>query len=503
MSGADDLARLTVTIDKANELFLSEEPKMVDVGGGVMRPTNAKVLADLATQMNGAQIYTSVPLGLSSTAAGSYFSVPSPESAEYLVLYQNSSGVAQEIDRYPNSRAIAELGVEDMDSDLTGLLYAVVGKNGERTSIEIGLDGKPTDRSAAAMGEKLTKDNAPALVAGAAEEAVKAVGFEEVDEALNDISFAVVDKQGSLTFLSAKLNGDPTADSAARILRALPFRSGPDIFCCGDSMTFGNQDGTGVTYPGELQVLLDSYGHRGTVSNFGVGGETSVTITARCGANPFIVMPAGGLIPGSNTAVELTLHPINGEPVAPLKQGPTSYIVTLAGVRGIFSRTVSGGVFTYFFTRLSPGQSIPVERPEPMYLEVAQAYRGDIAVIWMGQNGPSTDRAISDAEAIISHLTALEKRFVVISMPGGTSAQDADDAKWFAKFGRRFIPIRQYMVKYGLADAGITPTAQDIADMANGTVPTSLRTDLVHWKAAGYKILAKQVFIRMKELEFI
>ncbi len=106
MSGADDLARLTVTIDKANELFLSEEPKMVDVGGGVMRPTNAKVLADLATQMSGAQIYTSVALGLSSTVVGSYFSVPSPESAEYLILYQNVGATEKEIDRYPNSNAI-------------------------------------------------------------------------------------------------------------------------------------------------------------------------------------------------------------------------------------------------------------------------------------------------------------------------------------------------------------------------------------------------------------
>ncbi|WP_350575296.1 hypothetical protein [Pseudomonas sp. HY2-MNA-CIBAN-0224] len=109
MSGADDLARLTVTIDKANELFLSEEPKMVDVGGGLMRPTNAKVLADLATQMNGAQIYTSVALGLASTAQGSYFSVPSLESTEYLILYQNNAGAAKEIDRYPNARAVDAL----------------------------------------------------------------------------------------------------------------------------------------------------------------------------------------------------------------------------------------------------------------------------------------------------------------------------------------------------------------------------------------------------------
>lgn len=106
MSGADDLARLTVTIDKANELFLSEEPKMVDVGGGIMRPTNAKVLADLATQMSGAQIYTSVALGLASTAQGFYFSVPSSESLEYLILYRNVGGVAEEVDRYPNAMAI-------------------------------------------------------------------------------------------------------------------------------------------------------------------------------------------------------------------------------------------------------------------------------------------------------------------------------------------------------------------------------------------------------------
>ena len=109
MSGADDLARLTVTIDKANELFLSEEPKMVDVGGGVMRPTNAKVLADLATQMNGAQIYTSVALGLASTAQDSYFSVPSSEAREYLILYQNSAGAAREVDRYPSILAVDDV----------------------------------------------------------------------------------------------------------------------------------------------------------------------------------------------------------------------------------------------------------------------------------------------------------------------------------------------------------------------------------------------------------
>lgn len=105
MSGATDLARLTATIDTANELLLSDQIKMMDVGDGVMRPTNAKVLADLATQMSGALIYESVLQGLTGTSNGGYFSVLSSAADEYIVLYQNQAGVAVERDRYPNSIA--------------------------------------------------------------------------------------------------------------------------------------------------------------------------------------------------------------------------------------------------------------------------------------------------------------------------------------------------------------------------------------------------------------
>lgn len=109
MSGAEDLARLTVTIDLANELFLSDEVKMVDVGDGVMRPTNAKVLADLSSQMSGALIYTTVSQGLAGTVSGGYFSVESTNATEYLILYRNSAGSAVEVDRYPNATAITDI----------------------------------------------------------------------------------------------------------------------------------------------------------------------------------------------------------------------------------------------------------------------------------------------------------------------------------------------------------------------------------------------------------
>ena len=48
------------------------------------------------------------------------------------------------------------------------------------------------------------------------------------------------------------------------------------IACWGDSLTQGNQDLTGVSYPGVLQQLLGV-----TVYNGGVDGQTSTQIAAR------------------------------------------------------------------------------------------------------------------------------------------------------------------------------------------------------------------------------
>lgn len=109
MSGPSDLARLTVTIDTANELLLSDEIKIMDVGGGVMRPTNAKAIADLAAQMSGAMVYVSVAAGLAGTIAGGYFSVVAVGAEEYVILYRNEGGAALEIKRYPAASALAAM----------------------------------------------------------------------------------------------------------------------------------------------------------------------------------------------------------------------------------------------------------------------------------------------------------------------------------------------------------------------------------------------------------
>lgn len=55
------------------------------------------------------KVYGDVSGGLAATTNGQYFSVPSAESNEYLVLYRNSAGVAAEIKRYPSAQVVEEL----------------------------------------------------------------------------------------------------------------------------------------------------------------------------------------------------------------------------------------------------------------------------------------------------------------------------------------------------------------------------------------------------------
>lgn len=282
--------------------------------------------------------------------------------------------------------------------------------------------------------------------------------------------------------------------------------SGPDIVCWGDSMTAG-AGGNGTTYPGVLKTLMQNAGSTANTYNMGVGGETSPTICARQGGNPFLINVTGGIIPASTTPVTVTLEQINGETVRPLLQGSTTWTGVLDGIAGVLNLVEPSGSSAswqadnyYTFARTAAGTQITIDRPKPFYLDVAAPRLGDIHIIWIGQNGPSTARAISDAKAIIQRMQALDKRYLVISKPTST---DADDSLFFAEFGRRFVAARKYLVQYGLQDAGITPTAQDNTDIANGIVPTSLRADAVHWTAQGYTILANLLFNRIKELGWI
>jgi hypothetical protein len=67
--------------------------------------TTAEGWAD-AAQASG-DIYADTTAGLAATVDGEYFSVPSADADEYLILYKNSAGTAEEIKRYPSASVLS------------------------------------------------------------------------------------------------------------------------------------------------------------------------------------------------------------------------------------------------------------------------------------------------------------------------------------------------------------------------------------------------------------
>jgi len=111
MSGQDTLQELDRIVGTTNELLLSPEVKMIDVGGGVMRPTNSMVMTNLATQLGGALPYTTVEQGIASTVDGTSFSVLSSAQDEYVDVYRNVGGTAVYLKTYPSAEAIKEVNL--------------------------------------------------------------------------------------------------------------------------------------------------------------------------------------------------------------------------------------------------------------------------------------------------------------------------------------------------------------------------------------------------------
>lgn len=130
-------------------------------------------------------IFESIAAGLAFTATDGYFSVPSANSAEYLILYRNVLGVAVPIKRYPSTANVPTVFEENTDSaiaftDLSGKLLGEFNRDGL-------LDASPTPAMKARTNylELLT---APGMLIGATDPENRVVwGFGNDGKSLVDI----------------------------------------------------------------------------------------------------------------------------------------------------------------------------------------------------------------------------------------------------------------------------------------------------------------------------
>lgn len=267
----------------------------------------------------------------------------------------------------------------------------------------------------------------------------------------------------------------------------------------GDSLTQGVDLASPNT---EAWIVLLAQLFGTTASNLGASGTYSDEIAARQGGTAMTGTVVGGSIPasGSVNITNLTPDAIRGGAI-------TSIPVTIEGVPGTLARVSTDRVFT----RTTAGSAVAVPNTVDIYctapalrgarLLIAGAGTNDLPAIVAGTR--SVDYVCAQFANMAAVLTPVRPRFLFwgpldrgASEGAGTTVGGhirSIETYLARTFGARFVNVREYLSTRGLADAGITPTSDDTADMAVGAVPRSLRAGSTtpHLTATGHYLVAR------------
>lgn len=291
-----------------------------------------------------------------------------------------------------------------------------------------------------------------------------------------------------------------------------PVVSLPPIVCAGDSLTaagYGN-------------VIAASTGRSVTI--VAIGGQTSRHIVGRISAVAYrLTLDNNRIVAGSNNVSAINGAAIIGMASARtsnvqfLSTGstPAEYSATgwLGSVHGKLTRTATGGpasapASTAEFYNFVPdaGSILPVTCPPQTPFVVDYDMDDRTHVLWLGRNNyDDPTQVLADTDAAVRRIG--HNRIVIMPPPNGNypseraSAADPSGYNKFRtienglaeKYPRFYLPIRRLLIDKALPALGITPTDQDLIDIADDTVPASIRIDGVHHTQAARGFIAAEV----------
>ena len=272
------------------------------------------------------------------------------------------------------------------------------------------------------------------------------------------------------------------------------------IVCWGDSLTAG-AGGNGTSYRTVLDSLIQE---NHFITNGGVGGESVQSIAARQGGNPIFVNDF--TIPENTTSTEIVIHDKNNNSVTLARQGTSALNpVYIDGVGGNISYDTNAS--KYYFTRLTQGDELEVTDNTQIITSGMENNKDDLMIIWAGTNNKPNATTIQN---VIDNIDSMIKyssnpNYIVIGLTSKYYMPEVEQVNEILaeKYGEHFLDIRTYILENGLADAEISPTEQDKTDIENGEIPTSLRSDDVHFNNYGYTIVGTQVYNKLITLGYI
>lgn len=124
----------------------------------------------------------------------------------------------------------------------------------------------------------------------------------------------------------------------------------------------------------------------------------------------------------------------------------------------------------------------------------------------MGTNDGSTstvEEIIKKQKYMVNHLE--KDRYIIIGLISKKYNENVDsyNNKMAEEWGNHFLNVRDYLIDYGLYDCNITPTEQDLSNIKDREIPSSLRDDEVHLNVYGYSVVAKLLYEKLLNLGYL
>jgi hypothetical protein len=255
------------------------------------------------------------------------------------------------------------------------------------------------------------------------------------------------------------------------VVTTAPLTAVGTAYACGNSLTAGGEDYTFVSFPNQLALLLGN-----TVTNGGVGGQTSSQEAVRC-YNAYAGQSE------QTFATGFTI-PTSGTVTCPFQTGFEPGAISS---QGVLITTVVSGV-TYTLSAAASNVCTPQTYPaSPVVVPSGNAWLSVLPpnvangfnVLWLCRNNlVSTTQCLADYAAVIAALPS-PKRFLVLAeinssyeIPTTTGYNEviAMNAALQAAYPSNYFDIRHALVEqYNPA------IPADVIDFNNDTPPTSLR----------------------------
>jgi hypothetical protein len=238
----------------------------------------------------------------------------------------------------------------------------------------------------------------------------------------------------------------------------------------GDSLTYGNQDGSGITLCTVINGLSGL-----PCNNYGISGETSTAIAARMGALATSVILSGNQIPASGPVTITSWSPAINVPA----NGTTA--ATISGVSG---STVCTGT-SCVFTRTVAGSIVGVSGAGVAWTPNIVPLAGSLNIIFACTNDLNPPQpCISDMQAMVAASVAANASYLVIGplnrdYPGDVAPAGAGyqttvliQQTLGGLFPNNFIDLREQLVSQ------YNPNSQaDITSYIHDTAPPSIRAN--------------------------